>query len=195
MGSFTPFLTLLSEIADPRRAEGKLYRLPHVTLFAILALVSGANSYRGIHSFIDVHLARLRRVFGLRWRRAPAYSTIRFILQGLDAASVEQVFRRHAAALDERTDRRRRRHVAIDGKALRHSFDRFNDRKAAHILSAFASDSGLVLAHLDCDDKSNEIPAVQALLGQLGLAQALVTVDAMHCQKKPSSRPQRRAPY
>jgi len=194
MGSFTPFLTLLSEIADPRRAEGKLYRLPHVTLFAILALVAGANSYRGIHSFIDVHLARLRKGFGVNWRRAPAYSTIRFILQGLDAASVEQVFRRHAAALDERTERRRRRHVAIDGKALRHSFDHFNDRKAAHILSAFASDTGLVLAHSDCVDKSNEIPAVQALLGELGLAQALVTVDAMHCQKKPSSRPPRPAP-
>lgn len=194
MGSFTPFLTLLAEIADRRRAEGKLYRLPHVTLFAILALVAGANSYRGIHSFIDVHLARLRKVFGLNWRRAPAYSTIRFILQGLDAASVEQVFRRHAAALDERSDRRRRRHVAIDGKALRHSFDHFNDRKAAHILSAFASDTGLVLGHLDCDDKSNEIPAVEALLGELGLAQALVTVDAMHCQKKPSSRPPRPAP-
>ena len=82
MGSFTPFLTLLSEIEDPRRAEGKLYRLPHVTLFAILALVAGANSYRGMHSFIDVHLARLRKVFGLNWRRAPAYATIRFILQG-----------------------------------------------------------------------------------------------------------------
>jgi len=115
---------------------------------------------------------------------------------------VERAFRRHAAALDERTDRpggagdplQRQRHVAIDGKALRHSFDQFNDRKAAHILSAFASDTGLVLAHLDCDDKSNEIPAVQTLLGELGLAQALVTVDAMHCQKKPSSGPPRPAP-
>jgi len=194
MGSFMPFLTLLSEIEDPRRAEGKLYRLPHVTLFAILALLAGANSYRGMHSFIDVHLARLRRAFGLTWRRAPAYSTIRFILQGLDAASVERAFRRHAGVLDARTDRRRLRHVAIDGKALRHSFDQFNDRKAAHILSAFASDTGLVLAHLDCADKSNEIPAVQALLGELGLDQALITVDAMHCQKKPSSRPPRPAP-
>jgi hypothetical protein len=44
------------------------------------------------------------------------------------------------------------------------------------------------LAHLDCDDKSNEIPAVQTLLGTLGLAGAVVTVDAMHCQKKPSSK-------
>jgi hypothetical protein len=55
--------------------------------------------------------------------------------------------------------------------------------KAAHILSAFASASTLVLAHLDCDEKSNEIPAVQALLRQLGLEEALLTVDAMHCQK------------
>ena len=57
------------------------------------------------------------------------------------------------------------------------------------MLSAFASDTALVLAHLDCDDKSNEIPAVQTLLGALGLVGALVTVDAMHCQKKPSNEP------
>jgi len=56
---------LLAEIEDPRRAEGKLYRLPYVVLLAILAIVAGANSYRTIHSFIDVHLARLRDVFGL----------------------------------------------------------------------------------------------------------------------------------
>lgn len=183
MGSFTPFLTLLSEIEDPRRAEGKLYRLPHVVLFAILAMVAGANSYRGIHSFMDVHLVRLREFFGLKWRRAPAYTSIRIILQQLDTASVEQVFRRHAAILHEKSSQQAQRHIAIDGKALRHSFDHFHDRKAAHILSAFASDAALVLAHLDCDEKSNEIPAVQALLRELGLEQALLTVDAMHCQK------------
>ena len=60
MASFTPFVTLLAEIEDPRRAEGKLYRLPHVVLFAILAIVAGANSYRTIHSF-----TRGRR--GMQW--------------------------------------------------------------------------------------------------------------------------------
>jgi hypothetical protein len=183
MSSLTHFLTLLAEIEDPRRAEGKLYRLPHVVLFAILAMLSGANSYRAIHSFIDVHLARLRDFFALSWRRAPAYSTIRFILQQLDGASVEAAFRRHAAILHAQACSAEQHHVAIDGKALRHSFDHFQDRKAAHILSAFASDTALVLAHLDCDEKSNEIPAVQALLAELGLSGAVVTVDAMHCQK------------
>jgi hypothetical protein len=59
---------------------------------------------------------------------------------------------------------------------------------SASAVSAFAADTALVLAHLDCDDKSNEIPAVKTLLGTLGLAGAVVTVDAMHCQKKPLSK-------
>ena len=64
---FASFLILLAEIEDPRRAEGKQYRLPHVVLFAILAMLAGANSYRSIHSFIDVHFTRLRRL----WSRRP----------------------------------------------------------------------------------------------------------------------------
>jgi DDE_Tnp_1-associated len=55
MKSFERFLSLLATIPDPRRAEGKLYKLPHVLLFSILAVVTGANSYRGIRTFIAVH--------------------------------------------------------------------------------------------------------------------------------------------
>lgn len=183
MGAFAPFIALLAEIEDPRRAEGKLYRRPFVVLFAILAIVSGANSYRTIHSFIDVHLARLRTAFGVKWQKAPAYTTIRGILQQLDASSVEAAFRRHAAALNQAAASDGGRHIAIDGNALRRSFDNFHDRRAAHLLSAFASHTALVLAQIDCDGKSNEIPAVQALLGASGLTDAVITVDAMHCQK------------
>jgi hypothetical protein len=133
-------------------------------------------------------LRTLRDAFGLKWRRPPAYTTIRGILRQLDAASVEAVFRRHAATLNAAAKASGQRHVAIDGKTLRRSFDNFHDRRAAHILCAFASDAALVLAHVECDEKSNEIPAVQSLLGTLGLTGAVVTVDAMHCQKKPTSR-------
>ena len=191
------FLDVLQEIDDPRRAEGKLYRLPHVVLFAILAMLAGANSYRGIHSFIDVNLVRLRKAFGLKWQRAPAYTSIRGILQQLDAASVEQVFRKHATLLGAGKETAPGlRHVAIDGKTLRRSFDHFHDRKAAHILSAFAAEDALILAHVACEEKSNEIPAVQKLLSELGLADALVTLDAMHCQKNfRRGRAQRRASH
>jgi hypothetical protein len=63
--AFAPLLGLLDEVPDPRRAEGKLYRLPHVLLFSILAIVSGGNSYRSVTTFIDVHRRRLNRAFGL----------------------------------------------------------------------------------------------------------------------------------
>src|SRR5271155_2897976 len=98
--SFDRFLSHLATIPDPRRAEGKLYQLPHVLLFSILAIVTGANSYRGIRTFIKVHRQRLNKAFGLRWKKPPAHASIRGILSGLDAASVEQVFRAHAAELN-----------------------------------------------------------------------------------------------
>ena len=90
MKPFSTFLDLLGKIEDPRRAEGKLYRLPHVILFAILASIAGANSYRSVHTFIRVHLPRLRKLFRLKWRRAPAYTTIRGILLQLDPVGVER---------------------------------------------------------------------------------------------------------
>ena len=90
---------LAQRISDPRRAEGKLYKLQHVLLFSILAVVTGGNSYRSIVTFIKVHRRRLNAAFGLHWRRAPAHTSIRYILQGLEPQAVEQIFRQHAAGL------------------------------------------------------------------------------------------------
>ena len=55
--------------------------------------------------------------------------------------------------------------------------------RSTPLLSAFAADTGLVLAHIEIDEKSNEIPAMQKLLQELGLADHIVTADAIHCQK------------
>ena len=191
MNSFSSFLALLSDVADPRRKEGKIYKLPYVLLFSILAIVTGANSYRSLHTFMETHLDRLNAAFGLSWKRAPAYTAIRYILRGLDPEVIEQVFRKHAAVLQPGKleanasggGKAKMRTVAIDGKVLRHSFDNFNDRKAAQILSAFSTGSALILAHVEIDDKSNEIPAAQKLMSELNLAGCIVTLDAMHCQK------------
>lgn len=192
MAAFSPLLDLLAEIPDPRRAEGKLYQLPYVLLFSVLAIVSGCNSYRGIITFIDVHRRRLNAIFALNWRRAPAHTAIRYILQGLDPAAVEAVFRRHAALLQAARATPGQGGIALDGKTLRGSFDNFHDRAAAQVLSALATDTALVLAHVEIAEKSNEIPAAQALLAELGVpAGAIVTLDALHCQKK-HSRPPRR---
>src|SRR5437764_14045393 len=97
--AFAPLLGLLAEVPDPRRGQGRLYMLPHVLLFSILAIVTGCNSYRGIVTFIDVHRHKLNGTFGLTWRRDPAYTAVRYILKGLAPADVEVAFRRHATLL------------------------------------------------------------------------------------------------
>jgi len=198
MNSFCGFLALLGGISDPRRREGKIYELAHVLLFSILAIVTGANSYRGIHTFMETHRTRLNAAFGLSWKWAPAYTAIRYILRGLAPEAIELAFRKHAELLqavadaaqapDAKPAKANRRAIAIDGKALRHSFDNFNDRKAAQLLSAFSTGSALILAHVEIDDKSNEIPAAQKLLAELDLDGRIVTLDAMHCQKNFRSR-------
>jgi DDE_Tnp_1-associated len=192
MKSLEPFLSHLGTIRDPRRAEGKLYQLPHVLLFSILAIVTGANSYRGICTFTKTHRRRLNKAFTIGWKRAPAHTAIRYILQGLNPEDVEKVFREHAADLNRSEAPAGMRMVALDGKALKGSFDAFNDAKARQILSAFAANTALVLAHIEIDEKSNEIPAAQKLLQELDIKDYIVTLDAMHCQKKPSRLPPRR---
>jgi hypothetical protein len=192
MRPFDQLLAMLREIPDPRRAEGKLYKLPYVLLFSILAVVTGGNSFRAIETFITVHRRRLNAACGLHWKRAPAHTAIRYILQGLDPAAVEQIFRRHATALQEGASDPAHRTIALDGKTLRRSFDNFTDRKAAQVLHAFNVEAGLVLAHIEIDEKSNEIPAAQQLLKELLVADCTVTLDAIHCQKKPSRPPPRR---
>ena len=183
MQSFELLLSLLATIPDPRRAEGKLYQLRHVLLFSIFAMISGANSYRSLRTYFRVHRQRLNEAFQINWKSAPAHTAIRYILHRLSAAEVEKVFREHAADLNCAPAGANARVVAFDGKTLKGSFDRFSDRRAKQVLSAFAVDTGLVLAHIEIDEKSNEIPAMQKLLQELGLAGHIVTADALHCQK------------
>jgi len=189
--SLDPFLALLATIRDPRRAEGKLYKLPHVWLFSIFAILSGANSYRGVQTYFKAHRRALNKAFKIKWKRAPAHTAVRYILQGLDAADVEKAFREHGANLNSAPDAAEACVIAFDGKTLKGSFDNFNDAHAKQVLSAFAVDTALVLAHIEIEEKSNEIPAVQKLLAELDVAGCIVTCDAMHGQK---NRPSRRLP-
>ena len=73
--------------------------------------------------------------------------------------------------------------IALDGTTLRGSFDPLNDRKAAQTLPAFASAAAIVLAHTGIDDKSNEIPAAQQMIRAPGRRGVVFTADALHCQK------------
>jgi DDE_Tnp_1-associated len=183
MVPFSRLLSALSEVPDPRRAEGKRYPLAPLLLFTVLALLSGATSYRRIIVFLEQRRGVLNEVFGVALKRAPAVNTLRTVLQELDGDALERAFRQHASGLLVPGAAGRRPVIALDGKTLKGSFDHLNDRRAAQALSAFASEAALLLAHTEIEDKSNEIPAAQRLIGELGLTGVLFTADALHCQK------------
>jgi hypothetical protein len=180
-------LEILRSIPDHRRAEGKRYPLADVLLGMILSMVAGANSYRQAHEFIRFHLQALNEGFGLCLRGSPSYTGLRRIVQAADAQALEEAFRRHAAGLAAPPSRGELVAIAIDGKTLRGSFDAFEDRKATHMMSALRQSDRIVLAHLMVEAKSNEIPAAPELIEALGLKDVLFTLDAAHCQKKPSN--------
>src|SRR3954451_1604389 len=192
---FALLLAALDKIRDPRRPQGQRYTLAHLLLFSVLAVLAGATSYQSIITFMAVHRERLNAIFGARFRRAPAINTLRNLFLALDPADLEAVFRRHARHLDQRTGRGDWRPVALDGKTLRGSFDHLHDQTAAHVLSAFATDAALILAHHEVAAAPDEVAAAQTLISELGIKGVMFTADALHCQKEPPRvRPRRAAP-
>lgn len=184
--------SFLFTIKDHRRAQGKRYQQGHILLFAVLGILSGATSYRKIERFIVGNYEKLDSEFQLGWKRMPAYTTIRDIIQRTSGEELERCFREYSASLQtaeresvQATDSSAtsKQFIACDGKVLRGSLNRFQDQKAVQILSAFLTDSKLILAHQEIKVKSNEIPAAQVMIKQLGLSGYIYTLDAIHCQK------------
>ena len=121
MAPFSRLLAALSDVPDPRRAQGKRYPLPYLLLFTVLALLSGARSYRNVITFLQQRHALLNEHFGTNLKRALAVNTLRTVLQALDSETLEQAFRRHARGLLDQVDPSGRPAVALDGKTLRGS--------------------------------------------------------------------------
>src|SRR5208282_6164444 len=92
-------------------------------------------------------------------RYSPSYTGLRLILRGVNPATLETAFRRHASTVAVPPATEGLTAIAVDGKTLRGSFDAFRDRKAAHMMSALRHADQIVLGHLMVEEKSNEIPA------------------------------------
>jgi len=144
---FAVLLAALAEVPDPRRAQDQRYRMSHLLRFSVLAVLTGATSYKKIIAFIALQREPLNAVFGACFRRAPAVNTLRHLFLALGRDDLEAAFRHHARNLNARPAPETLRMVALDGKTLRGSFNHLTDRKAVHVLSAFASDAALILAH------------------------------------------------
>ncbi len=108
-------------------------------------------------------------------------TSIRDIIQGTSTTEREQSFRQYSQVLAESDEEKQ--FLGCDGKVLCGSFDHFKDQKAIQILSVFASNSRIILAHEEIARKTNEIPTAQTLMEALDLSGYIFTFEARHCQK------------
>jgi hypothetical protein len=185
----------LKQVPDHRRAQGQRFKLPDILLASILAILSGADSYRDIARFMNGRLQQFKEWFGIRWKRAPSKSQIRDILCETNKPALEKLFRKYSQDLSniEVEPAKDARRFGIDGKALRGSFDHLKGNDILHLLSVFCTHNQLILGHVEIPEKTNEIPTAQTLIKELGLpAGSVYTLDAMHCQKKPLKRSRKR---
>jgi len=171
-----------SDLADPRMERTRLHSLHDILVIALCAVLCGAEGWDDFVEFAHAKhewlSARLTLSNGI-----PCADTFRRVFARLDPEAFTAGFLRWTQAVAEDSQAAGLRVVAVDGKTLRHSFDTASEQKAVHIVSAWASESRLVLAQTKVEDKSNEITAVPVLLGMLDIAGCIVTADAMSCQK------------
>lgn len=183
-------LDYLSKIEDPRRGQGQRYKLQYVILFTILAILSGAQSYRDVARFMKKRHAKLNELFHLHWKGSPAKTQLREIFCSLDVNSVEENFRAYSHALSKYQLSGEPNRVGLDGKALRGSFAQEKNENMLQLLGAFCARTALILGHVDIAEKTNEIPTAQQLIAELDLPEgSIYTMDALHCQKKRLSSP------
>lgn len=189
-------ITCFDHIID-RRVQGRTeYELNYVLLFTVFSLLSSSKGYRDIGVFMEERFETLSKTFNLSWKNPPAHTTIRNILLGIYPDELEDSFRAHAKELQMNKEKLRQgkaiKQIAFDGKALRGSVDPSIDKRFIQLITAFSVDEKFILCHYEVDEKSNEIPAVQTLIKELGLSGYLITADAMHCQKKRLKSPLKR---
>jgi predicted transposase YbfD/YdcC len=177
-------LRFFDDLPDPRSMVNRLHRLGDVIVIAICAVMATADGPTAIAHWAKLNATWLRRHLALP-NGIPGKDTFRRILGLLPPAAFQQCFQQWLQTLQVPADEEseNKRHIAIDGKALRRSHDRKNGLGPMHIVSAWASDFGISLGQVATEEKSNEITAIPQLLEVIDVEDAIVTIDAAGCQK------------
>jgi predicted transposase YbfD/YdcC len=171
-------LELIAKVPDPRKPRGKRHALAGVLAVALAATLAGARSFVAIAEWaVDAAPGVLARL-GITGT-VPCESTIRRCLQRLGPNELDQLI---AAWMWLRTTMiAGRRVIAFDGKTLRGARDAAGN--LVHLLAGLCQATGTVLAQLAVGAKTNEIPMLRTLLDTLDIADAVITADALHCQR------------
>jgi predicted transposase YbfD/YdcC len=168
------------DLNDPRVERTRKHPLVNILFIAVCGVLSGANSFAAIEEFGLDRRTWFARFLDLT-NGVPCDDTFARVLARLDPGAFEKCLLSWVQAVREATGHRL---IAIDGKTLRGSYDRRDGKAAIHMVSAWAAENKLSLGQVVVDGKSNEITAIPELLGLLDVSGALVTIDAMGCQKE-----------
>lgn len=174
------FVAHFSQLIDIRQSEKVFYPLAEILLLCLCAVIGGGDEIEDIVIYGNSKLDFLRQ-FSPFTHGIPSHNTIGRVLANLNPKAFHACFVEWVQALQQPLEGKL---IAIDGKQLRHSFDKASKQSPLHLVSAWASEQQMVLGQEAVADKSNEITAIPRLLQLLVIKGAIVTIDAMGCQKE-----------
>lgn len=177
------FLDHFADLPDPRQLSKVVYPLDEILLLSLLAVVAGAETFTAIAQFGKSKLALLRR-FRPFANGTPDHDRLGEVFAALDAEQFQKCFVAWVATLTGAPADV----IAIDGKTSRRSYQKKGGLDPIHMVSAFAARQRLVLGQVKVAAKSNEIVAIPKLLDMLAIEGAIVTIDAMGCQREIASK-------
>lgn len=177
------FLEHFIDLSDPRKNNpNKQYSVALIVFITISAVISGANDWQEVAAFGSAKKGWIKKFVSLPDDdRTPSHDTIGDFFARIKSEEFISCFIAWVSSL---TGVLSMDLIAIDGKTLRSSYDQASGKKAIHMINAWSSNMRLCLANLPVDDKTNEIKAIPDLLSLLELEGALITIDAMGCQRE-----------
>jgi predicted transposase YbfD/YdcC len=180
------FVLYFADLRDPRVKRRRQHCLMDILVIAFLAILCGGEGWEDMRRFGLAKKEWLRFRLGLSLVGGiPSDDTFRRVFTNLDPEAFGHAFRSWVETLKEATHGEV---IALDGKKLRHSFDTACSQPAMHLVRAWATGQRLLLGAARVGEGTNEIPTVAALLSLLDLRGAIVTADAMHCQRSTAAQ-------
>jgi len=178
-GQEAPILTKhFAQLTDPRRGTLRYHKFMDIIVIAICAVTCGADDYEAIAEFGRAKVEWFQTFLELP-NGIPAHDTFWRVFEALNPEQFQHCFLRWMAGVRKAIGKEV---IALDGKRLRRSYAKEDDKAAIHMVSAWATANRLVLGQQKVDAKSNEITAIPELLRALDLQGCIVTIDAMGCQ-------------
>jgi predicted transposase YbfD/YdcC len=167
-----------SDLDDPRVDRQKRHSLMDILFISLCGVVCGAKSFVDMADFGRAKFEWFEERLILE-NGIPSHDTFRRVYSLIDPEQFRVCFTSWTEAISEAVDDV----ISLDGKSLRRSFDSATGMSAIHILNAWSSANDFCLGQMKVDGKSNEITAMPKLIKMMNVKGAVITADALNCQK------------